>query len=103
MTYHKTLSALGDPTRRGIFEQLQAGERSFADIASSQKVSKAAVSQHLKVLREARLVSVRYEGKRGFFRAEIEGLQNLRAYLDGFWGDVLDAYVTYTDKKENRS
>jgi DNA-binding transcriptional ArsR family regulator len=101
MTYHKVFTALGDPTRRGIFEQLLAGERSFADIAASQTVSKAAVSQHLKVLREARLVAVRYEGKKGFVRIDSEGLRNLRTYLDSYWGDVLDAFVDYADNERN--
>lgn len=103
MTYHIVLSALADPTRRSIFEQLRGGERAFADIAASQRVSKPAVSQHLKALREAGLVAVRYEGKRGFFRADPEGLNELRDYLDGFWTDVLDSFVDYTKQKGDRS
>ncbi|MEM8586772.1 MAG: metalloregulator ArsR/SmtB family transcription factor [Pseudomonadota bacterium] len=103
MTYHNALSALADPTRRSIFEQLRGGERAFAVIAASQRVSKPAVSQHLKALREAGLVAVRYEGKRGFFRANPEGLSALRDYLDSFWTDVLDNFVGYTKQEGERS
>ncbi|MEM7446328.1 MAG: metalloregulator ArsR/SmtB family transcription factor [Pseudomonadota bacterium] len=99
MTYHKVLAALADPTRRSIFEQLRDDERAFADIAASQQVSKPAVSQHLKALREARLVAVRYEGKRGFVRTNPEGLKELRDYVDGFWTDVLDSFVDYTKQR----
>jgi len=102
MTYHATFAALADPTRRGIFEQLRSGERSFADISRSQTVSKAAVSQHLKVLREAQLVAVRYQGKKGFFRAENEGLRQLRDYVDGFWSDVLAAFTDFTEKEGHK-
>ncbi|MEO1224594.1 MAG: metalloregulator ArsR/SmtB family transcription factor [Pseudomonadota bacterium] len=103
MAYYSVLAALADPTRRGIFEQLRSGERAFADIAASQQVSKPAVSQHLKALREAGLVAVRYEGKRGYFRANPEGLSELRDYLDSFWTDVLDSFVDYTKQEGDRS
>ena len=103
MTYHMVLSALADPTRRSILEQLRGGERAFAVIAASQRVSKPAVSQHLKALREAGLVTVRYQGKRGFFRTNPEGLKQLRDYIDGFWTDVLDDFVDYAKQEGERS
>ena len=92
MTYQTTITALADPTRRAVFEQLRSGPRAVGDIARRLPVSRPAVSQHLKVLKEARLVRERREGTRRLYSVDRAGLEALRNYLDGFWGDVLDAF-----------
>ena len=86
------LDALGDATRRAIFERLARGPRSVAEIADGLPVSRPAVSQHLKVLREARLVRVRSEGTRNYYEVEAAGLEALRKWLDRFWDRALGAF-----------
>ena len=88
-TYGKAFTALGDPTRRAIFEQLRTGARSVGELAGSLPVSRPAVSQHLRVLREAGLVSDRKDGTRRLYRVAPQGVSELRAYVNGFWDDVL--------------
>jgi len=92
MAYQGALAALADPTRRAILERLRAGPRAVGALAEELPVSRPAVSQHLRVLREAGLVSERREGTRRFYGLETRGLVELRRYLDGFWADVLDAF-----------
>jgi DNA-binding transcriptional ArsR family regulator len=82
-------TALGDPTRRAIFEQLRGGPRSVGELAGALPVSRPAVSQHLRVLREAGLVSDRKEGTRRLYRVAPQGVAELREYLNGFWDEVL--------------
>jgi DNA-binding transcriptional ArsR family regulator len=83
------LTALGDPTRRAIFEQLRGGPRSVGELANSLPVSRPAVSQHLRVLREAGLVSDRRDGTRRLYRVAPQGVAELRDYVNGFWDEVL--------------
>jgi DNA-binding transcriptional ArsR family regulator len=83
---------LGDPTRRAIFECLRGGPRSVGEIANGLPVSRPAVSQHLRVLREAGLVSERREGTRRLYRVDPEGLRELRAYLESFWDEALAGF-----------
>lgn len=85
------LAALGDPTRRRVLDGLRAGERSVGDLAADLPVSRPAVSQHLAVLRAAGLVTERRQGTRRLYRVDPAGLEPLRAYLEGFWRDVLTA------------
>jgi DNA-binding transcriptional ArsR family regulator len=88
-TYADGFAALGDATRRAIFEQLRDGPRSVGELAGRLPVSRPAVSQHLRVLREAGLVSDRKEGTRRLYRVAPEGVAELRTYLDGFWDQAL--------------
>ncbi len=83
------MNALGDPTRRAIFERLAAGPRAVGELAAGLPVSRPAVSQHLLVLRKAGLVAARREGTRRVYRLEREGLQTLRTYFDRFWASAL--------------
>jgi DNA-binding transcriptional ArsR family regulator len=92
MAYQEALQALADPTRRAIFERLRSGPMPVGRLARGLPVSRPAVSQHLRVLREARLVSERPVGTRRFYSVNVKGLEDLRRYLDGFWSDVLDAF-----------
>jgi DNA-binding transcriptional ArsR family regulator len=93
MTYaERVLDALGDPTRRAVFKHLRAGARSVGEIADRMDVSRPAVSQHLKVLKTARLVADRAEGTRRFYTVDARGIDALRTWLDGFWDQALTTF-----------
>jgi DNA-binding transcriptional ArsR family regulator len=96
-TYGNGFTALGDPTRRAIFEQLRGGPRSVGELAGRLPVSRPAVSQHLRVLRDAGLVTDRKEGTRRLYRVAPQGVAELRDYLNGFWNEVL---AEFKDKVE---
>jgi DNA-binding transcriptional ArsR family regulator len=92
MAYGNALSVLADPTRREVFERLRGGPSPVNLLAAGLPVSRPAVSQHLKVLKDAGLVEERSEGVRRIYSVRREGLAELRAWLDSFWGDALDAF-----------
>ena len=93
------LKALADPTRREIFESLRSGPRAVGELAAGMPVSRPAVSQHLKVLKEAGLVRESRQGTRGFYSIDPLGLEPLRTYLESFWGEVLTAFDAAAGKK----
>ena len=99
MGYDIALAALADGTRRAIFESLREGPRSVGELASVQPVSRPAVSQHLKVLADAGLVRADAVGTRRIYSVRREGLSELRAYLESFWSDVLDAYASEVQRR----
>jgi len=86
------MAALGDPTRRAIFERLAEGPAAVGELARAFPVSRPAVSQHLKVLKDAGLVVDRAEGTRRIYQVDPEGLAALRAYLDTFWQRSMAAF-----------
>jgi DNA-binding transcriptional ArsR family regulator len=92
MTYASALAALADPTRRQVFERLQAGPSAVGELASELPVSRPAVSQHLKVLKEAGLVADRAEGTRRVYYIDPHGLAALRKWLDQSWTQALAAF-----------
>ena len=92
MSYAEVLTALADPTRRSILEALRGAPRTVGELAAGQPVSRPAVSQHLKVLEGAGLVSAEPRGNRRLYSVRRDGLDELRRYLEGFWSEVLDAY-----------
>lgn len=96
------LTALADPTRRAIFERVGTGPAAVGEIASGLPVSRPAVSQHLKVLKEAGLVTDTPDGTRRVYRLDPRGLGALRAWLDRFWGDQLTAFKDFADQQETR-
>ena len=103
VTYQeRALDALGDATRRAVLNRLRTGERSVAEIAEGMKVSRPAVSQHLKVLKAARLVTVHAEGTRRVYAVDTQGMQLLRKWLDGFWGDALVAFKAVAEREAAR-
>jgi DNA-binding transcriptional ArsR family regulator len=107
MAYGSALAVLADPTRRQVLERLRAGPRPVNAIAAGLPVSRPAVSQHLKVLKEAGLVEERSEGVRRIYSVRHEGLLELRVWLDSFWNDALDAFKleaerSYKAKKGRR-
>jgi DNA-binding transcriptional ArsR family regulator len=99
---HLQLDALGDATRRAIFERLARGPRSVAELAHGLPVSRPAVSQHLKVLRAARLVRVRSEGTRNYYEVDAAGLDAVRKWLDRFWDRALDAFKDAAEKAQRQ-
>jgi DNA-binding transcriptional ArsR family regulator len=95
-------TALGDPTRRAIFERLADRPQAVGELASELPVSRPAVSQHLKVLKDAGLVVDRAAGNRRVYRVDPDGVRALRAQLDRFWNQALTTYkeVVEQDNKE---
>jgi DNA-binding transcriptional ArsR family regulator len=98
MAYGNALTVLADPTRREVFERLRAGPQAVNAIATGMPVSRPAVSQHLRVLKDAGLVEERSEGVRRIYSVRREGLAELRAWLDSFWGDALDAFTLEAER-----
>lgn len=98
MAYYTALSALADPTRRQVFEQLRSGPRAVGEIASDMPVSRPAVSQHLKVLKLAGLVGDRAQGTRRVYYIDPSGLGALRKWLDQFWDQALGAFQAEIEK-----
>ena len=101
-TYQNGFSALADPTRREIFERLARRPRPVRELAEGLPVSRPAVSQHLRVLREAGLVSDEKVGSRRLYRVDPDGVAGMRAYLDRFWSDALAAFESAARAEENR-
>ncbi|MBL8707925.1 MAG: winged helix-turn-helix transcriptional regulator [Rhodospirillaceae bacterium] len=93
------LAALTDPTRRAMLDLLRGGERSVGELARDLPVSRPAVSQHLRLLKDAGLVAERRAGTRHFFRIDPAGLGALRAYLDGLWTDALAAFARQVESR----
>ena len=98
MAYAMSLAVLADPTRRRVFERLRAGARPVNALAAGLPVSRPAVSQHLKALRDAGLVDERSEGARRIYSIRREGLRELRDWLDTFWDDALTAFKQEAEK-----
>jgi DNA-binding transcriptional ArsR family regulator len=99
MTYTTTLAALSDPTRRAVFERLRAGPASVQQIADGLPVSRPAVSQHLKALREAGLVRDEPRGTARIYSIHTPGLRALRDWIEGFWDEALDNFKSHAEKK----
>jgi DNA-binding transcriptional ArsR family regulator len=98
MAYAKALTALADPTRRSLFERLRAGPASVGDLAAELPVSRPAVSQHLKALKIAGLVTDKPDGARRVYYIDPDGLGELRRWLDQFWDDALEAFKKEVEK-----
>jgi DNA-binding transcriptional ArsR family regulator len=93
------LAALADPTRRTVFERLGSGPKPVSEIARGLSVSRPAVSQHLKVLKDAGLVSDRSEGTRRIYTIDPKGIGALRAWLDQFWDQALENFRVEAEAK----
>ena len=100
MAYGDVLTALADPTRRQVFERLRLGPRPVAEIARGLPVSRPAVSQHLRVLKEAGLVQDRRDGTRHLYSVNGDGLGELRAYVEDLWDDALTAFKSAAEAKK---
>jgi DNA-binding transcriptional ArsR family regulator len=100
MAYANALAVLADPTRRKVLERLRAGPRPVNVLAAGLPVSRPAVSQHLRALREAGLVEERSEGARRIYSLRREGLMDLRDWLDTFWDGALAAFKQEVEKTD---
>jgi len=94
-------AALADPTRRQVLERLAAGPRAVGELAEGLPVSRPAVSQHLKVLKAAGLVSDRQDGARRIYAIDPNGLGSMRAWLDQFWDRALEAFKAELEASDN--
>jgi DNA-binding transcriptional ArsR family regulator len=98
-TYQNGFDALGDPTRRAIFDRLRRGPSAVGELAGDFPVSRPAVSQHLRVLKDAGLVTDRRDGSRRLYQVDPGGLARMRDYLDSFWSEALSAYERAAERK----
>jgi DNA-binding transcriptional ArsR family regulator len=94
------MDALGDPTRRAIFELLSAGPRAVGEIAEQLPVSRPAVSQHLRVLKDAGLVAERRNGTRRIYRLDPDGVARVRDYFDRFWDAALAEFKAAAERSQ---
>ena len=99
----EALTALGDPSRRAIFERLADRPRAVGELAGELPISRPAVSQHLKVLKDARLVVDRAVGTRRIYQVDPDGLAALRGYLDHFWDQALAGFKTAVEHQMKES
>ena len=97
-TYQELFEALGDPTRRAVFELLAEGPMAVGELARRLPVSRPAVSQHLRVLRAAGLVFDRPEGTRRVYAVDPAALAELRGYVESFWRKALDSFKEATER-----
>jgi len=95
---NRVFAALTDPTRRAVFERLRHGPRHVGEIARGLPVTRPAVSQHLKVLKEAGLVDDHPEGTRRIYQIDPKGLGAMRAWLDQFWDSALNAFAAEVER-----
>jgi DNA-binding transcriptional ArsR family regulator len=99
----RALDVLGDPTRRRIIERLAGGPLPVSGIAKGLPISRPAVSQHLRLLKQAGLVTDHADGARRIYRIDPHGLGALRAWLDQFWGVALDAFAAEAESDRSQS
>jgi DNA-binding transcriptional ArsR family regulator len=99
LTNGHPLDALGDPTRRQVFELLRSGPHSVGELAAKLPVSRPAVSQHLRVLADVGLVTHRRNGTRHLYELDTAGVGVLRDWVDGFWNEALARFKAVADAK----
>jgi DNA-binding transcriptional ArsR family regulator len=102
MAYASAIQALGDPTRRSIFERLRRGPLAVGELARELPVSRPAVSQHLRVLKEAGLVTEQRNGTRRIYGVDAHSVAELRDYFDEFWSDALESFKRAVEQDEGR-
>ena len=100
---NRIISAFADPTRRAVFERLRDGPRSVGEIARGLPVTRPAVSQHLKVLKDAGVVGDRSVGTRRIYYIDPKGLGAMRAWLDQFWQAALDGFKAAVEAEAEKS
>jgi DNA-binding transcriptional ArsR family regulator len=100
--YPSSLIVLADPTRLAVFERLAKGPAAVHQIAEGLPVTRPAVSQHLRVLKDAKLVFVRQIGNRRIYQLDPAGIESIRAYFDQFWGDALGSFKSFTENTETQ-
>jgi DNA-binding transcriptional ArsR family regulator len=103
MSASNAFNALGDPTRRAIFEKLQTRPLAVVDIWEGLPISRPAVSQHLKVLKEAKLINLRADGNKNIYELNREGILAMRNYLDKFWDDAMANFKVLAESTEKEN
>jgi DNA-binding transcriptional ArsR family regulator len=98
----RAFDALGDPTRRAVFKRLRHRTLSVQEIAGGMDVTRPAVSQHLKVLREAGLVVMRADGTRRLYSVDSRGIEAIRSWLDAFWDETLAAFKKAAEREAGK-
>lgn len=101
MNYEDAIAALADPSRRAIIERLRSGALPVGDIASNLPISRPAVSQHLKVLSDAGLLSCASSGNKRIYSISPDGVDALRRYLDSLWDDALACFAEAANKAKD--
>lgn len=101
-TYGAALDALGDGTRRAVLELLVGGKRSVGELADQLPVSRPAVSQHLKVLKDAGLVRAEAQGTRRLYAVDPAGFAPVRAWVEGFWDQALTNFKQLVEQEDDR-
>jgi DNA-binding transcriptional ArsR family regulator len=101
MAYEVALATLADSTRRAVFERLRQGPASVGQIAAGLPVSRPAVSQHLRALKDAGLVRDEARGTARIYRIHAEGLRDLREWIDGFWDEALARFKDHAEGKQS--
>jgi DNA-binding transcriptional ArsR family regulator len=99
---HRQLDALGDPTRRAILARLSHGALPVGELARAFPISRPAISQHLRILKQANLVVDRAAGNRRLYQLNPEGFDSLREYLEQFWGQALSAFARRVEAKPKK-
>jgi DNA-binding transcriptional ArsR family regulator len=102
MSYQSALEILADPTRRTIVERLRAGPAPVVDIATGLPVSRPAVSKHLRLMLDAGVVRMRTNGTRHLYELDLNTLDEVRRWLDGFWDDALRRFKTHAEQAEEK-
>lgn len=102
MAHTNAFAALADPTRREVFERLAQGPCAVGEIARGLPVSRPAVSQHLKALKAAGLVIDRADGARRIYQIDPQGLGAIRAWLDRFWDEALEAFKAEAERSDDK-
>ncbi len=97
------LDALGDPTRRAILSRLLSGPLPVGEIAGEFSISRPAISQHLRILKDAQLVTDKPDGNRRLYQLNPAGFASLREYFDQFWSEALEAFKEKVEKGEDTS
>jgi DNA-binding transcriptional ArsR family regulator len=103
MAYQPALAALSDPTRRAVFERVLQAPRSVGEIAQAMPISRPAVSQHLRVLKDAGLVHEERAGTRRIYSADAQALGELRAFIDDLWRTALGDFAAGVNDAESKS
>ena len=98
--YEQAVTALADPTRRTVFERLRGGPAAVGELADGLPVSRPAVSQHLKVLKDAGLVADERDGTRRLYRIQPAGLAALRDYVNSFWDEALAGFKAAAERRD---
>jgi DNA-binding transcriptional ArsR family regulator len=96
----RTLAAIANDTRAQILQRLEGGEKTVGELAEGLPVSRPAISQHLRVLEQAKLVTEKYEGTRHVYKLDLNGFAGIRSWVDRFWADALTSFASEVERQK---